>query len=203
MKKLNGTVIVTYRCNAKCTMCNRYKCPSNPSEEISLDTIKKLPPMYFTNITGGEPFIREDIEEIVKILKEKDENLSGEDVREGLTCIISVKVTEAQFEGQTKTKLGNSEIRTVVEKMVNEKLTEFMEENPAVAKIIVEKAISAARARDAAQRARAEARRKTALDGFNLPGKLADCSDKNPENCEIFIVEGDSAGGSAKSARKR
>ena len=159
-----------------------------------------------THETGFKSALTKVINEYArkyKILKEKDENLSGEDVREGLTCIISVKVTEAQFEGQTKTKLGNSEIRTVVEKMVNEKLTEFMEENPAVAKIIVEKAISAARARDAAQRARAEARRKTALGGASMPGKLADCSSKDTEYTEIYIVEGDSAGGSAKQGRDR
>ena len=132
-----------------------------------------------------------------KMLKENDENLKGEDVREGLTCIISVKVTEAQFEGQTKTKLGNSEMRTIVEKMLNEKLSEFMEENPAIAKVIVEKSLTASRAREAAKRARENTRRKSALESSTLPGKLADCSSKNTEFTEIYIVEGDSAGGSA------
>lgn len=137
------------------------------------------------------------------LLKDNDKNLSGEDVREGLTCVISVKVTEAQFEGQTKTKLGNSEIRTIVEKMVNEKFAEFMDENPSVAKIIVEKAMTASRAREAAKRARDNTRRKGALEGTTLPGKLADCSDKDNTYTEIYIVEGDSAGGSAKQGRDR
>ena len=138
-----------------------------------------------------------------KFLKENDKNLSGEDTREGLACIISVKVTEAQFEGQTKTKLGNSEMRNIVEKMVNEKLSEFMEENPAIAKIIVEKAMTASRAREAAKRARENTRRKSALDSARLPGKLSDCSSRNNEYTEIYIVEGDSAGGSAKEGRDR
>ena len=138
-----------------------------------------------------------------KFLKENDENLKGEDVREGLTCIISVKVTEAQFEGQTKTKLGNSEMRSIVEKMVNEKLTEFFEENPAIAKIIVDKSLTASRAREAAKRARENTRRKGALESASLPGKLADCSDKDNTYTEIYIVEGDSAGGSAKQGRDR
>lgn len=138
-----------------------------------------------------------------KMLKDNDKNLSGEDTREGLSCIISVKVTEAQFEGQTKTKLGNSEMRTIVEKMVNEKLTEFLEENPAVAKIIIDKAMTASRAREAAKRARENTRRKSALESSTLPGKLADCSSKNTEYTEIYIVEGDSAGGSAKQGRDR
>ncbi len=138
-----------------------------------------------------------------KFLKENDENLKGEDVREGLSCIISVKVTEAQFEGQTKTKLGNSEMRSIVEKMVNEKLTEFFEENPAVSKTIVEKSLTASRAREAAKRARENTRRKGALESSSLPGKLADCSDRDNTYTEIYIVEGDSAGGSAKQGRDR
>ncbi len=138
-----------------------------------------------------------------KILKDNEANLSGEDIREGLTAIISIKIGEPQFEGQTKQKLGNSEARGAVESVVAEQLTYFLEQNPAVAKLICEKAIVAQRARDAARKARDLTRRKTALDGMSLPGKLADCSDKNPENCEIYIVEGDSAGGSAKTARSR
>ncbi len=138
-----------------------------------------------------------------KILKEKEGNLSGEDIREGLAAIISIKITEPQFEGQTKQKLGNSEARGAVESVVTEQLTYFLEQNPAVAKIICDKALLAQRARDAARKARDLTRRKTALDGTSLPGKLADCSDKNPENCEIYIVEGDSAGGSAKTARDK
>ncbi len=138
-----------------------------------------------------------------KLLKENEQNLSGEDIREGLSAIISVKLEEPQFEGQTKQKLGNSEARGAVEGVVTEQLTYFLEQNPAVAKIICEKAILAQRARDAARKARDLTRRKTALESASLPGKLADCSDKNPENCEIYIVEGDSAGGSAKTARSR
>ena len=139
----------------------------------------------------------------MKLLKENEENLSGEDLREGLAAIISIKLSDPQFEGQTKQKLGNSEARGAVDAVVSEKLTYFLEQNPTVAKIIVEKAVLAQRARDAARKARELTRRKTALEGMSLPGKLADCSDKNPENCEIFIVEGDSAGGSAKTARDR
>ncbi|MFQ9933392.1 MAG: DNA topoisomerase (ATP-hydrolyzing) subunit B [Lachnospiraceae bacterium] len=139
-----------------------------------------------------------------KLLKESEQNLSGEDIREGLTSIISVKIEEPQFEGQTKQKLGNSEARAAVENVVSEQLTYFLEQNPQIARIICEKSILAQRARDAARKARDLTRsRKTALDGNGLPGKLADCSDKNPENCEIYIVEGDSAGGSAKTARDR
>ena len=137
------------------------------------------------------------------IIKEKDENLVGDDLREGLTAIISVKIEDPQFEGQTKQKLGNSEARGAVDSVVSEQLTYFLEQNPKIAKLIVEKAIVAQRARAAARKARETTRRKGALDAFKLPGKLADCSDKNPENCEIFIVEGDSAGGSAKEARTR
>ncbi|MBR4777591.1 MAG: DNA topoisomerase (ATP-hydrolyzing) subunit B [Lachnospiraceae bacterium] len=139
----------------------------------------------------------------MKLLKDNEENLSGEDLREGLAAIISIKLADPQFEGQTKQKLGNSEARGAVDAVVSEKLTYFLEQNPTVAKTIVEKAVLAQRARDAARKARELTRRKTALEGMSLPGKLADCSDKNPENCEIFIVEGDSAGGSAKTARDR
>ena len=138
-----------------------------------------------------------------KLLKENEPPLSGEDIREGITAIISVKIEEPQFEGQTKQKLGNSEARTAVDAVVSEQLTYFLEQNPSVAKIICEKSILAKRARDAARKAREMTRRKSALDSMALPGKLADCSDKNPENCEIYIVEGDSAGGSAKEARNK
>ncbi|MCR4757845.1 MAG: DNA topoisomerase (ATP-hydrolyzing) subunit B [Butyrivibrio sp.] len=138
-----------------------------------------------------------------KMLKDSEENLTGEDIREGLTAIISVKIEDPQFEGQTKQKLGNSEARGAVASIVGEQLTYFLEQNPNVAKQILEKAILAQRARDAARKARDLTRRKSALDGLGLPGKLADCSDKDPKNCEIFIVEGDSAGGSAKTARSR
>ncbi len=138
-----------------------------------------------------------------KILKDNEPNLSGEDIREGLTAIVSIKIPEPQFEGQTKQKLGNSEARGAVDNIVSEQLTIFLEQNPAVAKMIVEKSVLAQRARDAARKARELTRRKSALEGLSLPGKLADCSDKNPENCEIYIVEGDSAGGSAKTARSR
>ena len=138
-----------------------------------------------------------------KILRDSDPNLSGEDIREGLTAIISIKVEDPQFEGQTKQKLGNSEARGAVESIVTEQLTYYLEQNPSVAKTICEKSILAQRARDAARKARDLTRRKSALESMALPGKLADCSDKNPENCEIFIVEGDSAGGSAKTARSR
>ncbi|MGN0346203.1 MAG: DNA topoisomerase (ATP-hydrolyzing) subunit B [Lachnospiraceae bacterium] len=138
-----------------------------------------------------------------KILKDNEPNLSGEDIREGLTSIISVKIENPQFEGQTKQKLGNAIARNAVDSVVSEQLTYFLEQNPTVAKLICEKSLLAQRAREAARKARDLTRRKTALEGSSLPGKLADCSDKNPENCEIYIVEGDSAGGSAKSARSR
>ena len=137
------------------------------------------------------------------ILKEKDSNLQGEDIREGITAVISVKVKEPQFEGQTKTKLGNSNVTGIVQAMVNESLSTFLEENPSVAKAVLEKCISASRAREAARKARELVRKKTALEGSTLPGKLADCSSKNAEECEIYIVEGDSAGGSAKQGRDR
>ncbi len=138
-----------------------------------------------------------------KYLKDNEQNLTGEDIREGLSAIISIKITDPQFEGQTKQKLGNSEARGAVESIVSEQLTYFLEQNPSVSRIICEKAVMAQRARDAARKARDLTRRKTALEGMSLPGKLADCSDKNPKNCEIYIVEGDSAGGSAKTARSR
>ena len=138
-----------------------------------------------------------------KILKDSDPALTGDDIREGLTAIISIKIEEPQFEGQTKQKLGNSEARGAVDAVVSEKLTYFLEQNPDVAKNICEKSLLAQRAREAARKARDLTRRKTFLDGGTLPGKLADCSDKDPKNCEIFIVEGDSAGGSAKTARSR
>ncbi len=138
-----------------------------------------------------------------KLLKDSETNLSGEDIREGLTAIVSIKIEDPQFEGQTKQKLGNSEARGAVDSVVSEQLTYFLEQNPAVAKIICEKSILAQRAREAARKARDLTRRKTALEGMSLPGKLADCSDKDPKNCEIYIVEGDSAGGSAKTARSR
>ena len=135
------------------------------------------------------------------LLKEADKNLSGEDVREGMTAVISVKLREPQFEGQTKTKLGNAEIRSLVEGLMSDKFAAFLEENPATARIIIDKALTASRAREAARKARELTRRKTALDGMSLPGKLADCYEKNPEMTEIYIVEGDSAGGSAKGGR--
>ena len=137
------------------------------------------------------------------ILKEKEPNLQGEDIREGITAVVSVKVKEPQFEGQTKTKLGNSEVTGVVQSMVNEALSTFLEENPSVAKAILEKCISASRAREAARKARELVRRKSALETTTLPGKLADCSSKIAEECEVYIVEGDSAGGSAKQGRDR
>ena len=138
-----------------------------------------------------------------KILKDNEPNLSGEDIREGLTAIISIKIPEPQFEGQTKQKLGNSEARGAVDSIVSEQLTYYLEQNPTIAKIICEKSVLAQRAREAARKARELTRRKTALEGSGLPGKLADCSEKDPSKCEIYIVEGDSAGGSAKTARSR
>lgn len=138
-----------------------------------------------------------------KLLKDSEPNLSGEDIREGLTAIISVKIEDPQFEGQTKQKLGNSEARGAVDNVVSKQLEIFLEQNPQVAKLTVEKSVLAQRAREAARKARDLTRRKSALDGMSLPGKLADCSDKDPKNCEIYIVEGDSAGGSAKTARDR
>lgn len=138
-----------------------------------------------------------------KLLKDSETNLTGEDIREGMTAIVSVKIEDPQFEGQTKQKLGNSEARGAVDNVVSEQLTYYLEQNPSIAKTICEKSILAQRAREAARKARELTRRKTALEGMSLPGKLADCSDKDPKNCEIYIVEGDSAGGSAKKARSR
>ena len=138
-----------------------------------------------------------------KLLKDSEPNLSGEDIREGLTAIISVKIEDPQFEGQTKQKLGNSEARGAVDSIVSNYLQIFLEQNPSVGKTIVEKSVLAQRAREAARKARDLTRRKSALEGLSLPGKLADCSDKDPSKCEIYIVEGDSAGGSAKTARDR
>ena len=159
-----------------------------------------------THLTGFRNAVTETFNAYArknKLLKDTEDNLSGEDIREGLTAIISIKIGEPQFEGQTKQKLGNSEARGAVKSIVSEKLEIYLEQNPSVAKMILEKSILAQRAREAARKARDLTRRKSALDGMALPGKLADCSDKNPENCEIYIVEGDSAGGSAKTARDR
>ena len=159
-----------------------------------------------THLTGFKNALNKTFNDYArknKLLKDNEDSLSGEDIREGLTAIISVKIGEPQFEGQTKQKLGNSEARAAVDSIVSEQLTYFLEQNPASARIMCEKSILAQRARAAARKARDLTRRKSALDGMALPGKLADCSDKNPENCEIYIVEGDSAGGSAKSARSR
>lgn len=156
--------------------------------------------------TGFKTALTRVINEYVRrfgFLKENEDNLSGEDAREGLTTVISIKLKEPQFEGQTKTKLGNSEVRGVVDSVVSENLATFFEENPGLGKQIAEKAVKAAQAREAARKARELTRRKSALDHFNLPGKLADCSSKNPEECELYIVEGDSAGGSAKQGRDR
>ena len=159
-----------------------------------------------THLTGFRNAITKTFNEYarkMKFLKDSEENLSGEDIREGLTSIVSIKIEEPQFEGQTKQKLGNTEARNAVESLLSEQLTYYLEQNPSVAKIICEKSIQSQRAREAARKARDLTRRKSALDGLSLPGKLADCSDKDPKNCEIFIVEGDSAGGSAKTARSR
>ena len=159
-----------------------------------------------THLTGFKNALTKTLNDYArknKLLRESENNLSGEDIREGLTAIISVKVKNPQFEGQTKQKLGNSEAATAVNSVVSEQLTYFLEQNPMVARQICEKSINAQRARVAARKARDITRRKSALDGMSLPGKLADCSSKIPQECEIFIVEGDSAGGSAKSARKR
>ena len=159
-----------------------------------------------THLTGFRNALTKTFNEyakIMKLVKDSDPALTGEDIREGMTAIVSIKIPEPQFEGQTKQKLGNSEARGAVESIASEQIMIFLEQNPAVGKMIVEKALLAQRARDAARKARDLTRRKTALEYMNLPGKLADCSDKNPDNCEIYLVEGDSAGGSAKDARDR
>ena len=159
-----------------------------------------------THLTGFKNAITKTFNDYARknrLLKDSEPSLNGDDIREGLTAIISIKIAEPQFEGQTKQKLGNSEARGAVDNVVSEQLMIFLEQNPAVAKVILEKSILAQRAREAARKARDLTRRKTALDGMALPGKLADCSDKNPEHCEIYIVEGVSAGGSAKKARSR
>lgn len=159
-----------------------------------------------THLTGFKAAITKVINDYARkynMIKENDKNLAGEDVREGLTAIVSVKLLEPQFEGQTKTKLGNSEIRSLVENVVTEKLTDYFEENPSVARVIMDKCLMASRAREAARKARELTRRKSAFESTTLPGKLADCSDRDPANCEIYIVEGDSAGGSAKQGRDR
>ena len=159
-----------------------------------------------THLTGFKNALTKtfnDYARVNKLVKDSDQNLTGDDIREGLTAIVSIKSEEPQFEGQTKQKLGNSEARGAVESVVTEQLTVFLEQHPQVAKIIVEKSVMSQRAREAARKARELTRRKSALDGLSLPGKLADCSDKDPSKCEIYIVEGDSAGGSAKTARSR
>ena len=159
-----------------------------------------------THLTGFRSALTKVINDYARkyrMIKDSDRNLQGEDVREGLAAIISVKLPDPQFEGQTKTKLGNSEIRTMVESVMNERLAAYLEENPSVARITIDKCLSASRARDAARKARDMTRRKNALDSNALPGKLADCQEKDPRFCELFIVEGDSAGGSAKQGRER
>ena len=159
-----------------------------------------------THLSGFKSALTRTLNDFLKnskLSKKQDENLTGDDVREGLTCVISVKVPEPQFEGQTKTKLGNSEVRGIVDSLVSERLTSYLEEHPQVIDIILDKSITASKARAAAKRARDLTRRKGFLESSGLPGKLADCADKNPENCEVYIVEGDSAGGSAKMGRDR
>ncbi|MDD7268133.1 MAG: DNA topoisomerase (ATP-hydrolyzing) subunit B [Lachnospiraceae bacterium] len=163
-------------------------------------------PMGGTHMNGFRNAITKTFNDYArknKLLKDSEQNLAGEDIREGMTAIISIKISDPQFEGQTKEKLGSSEARSAVDGIVTDQLTIYLEQNPQVAKMILEKSILAQRARDAARKARDLTRRKTALEGMSLPGKLADCSDKDPKNCEIYIVEGDSAGGSAKTARSR
>ncbi len=159
--------------------------------------------MHETGFRAGLTKVLNDYARKIKVLKDSDANLSGEDVREGVTAIISVKLQEAQFEGQTKTKLGNSEMRTLVERLINEKLATFLEENPTVGRVIIEKALASSRAREAARRARDNERKKSGLESLSLPGKLADCSSRDNTFTEVYIVEGDSAGGSAKQGRDR
>lgn len=175
--------------------------------EITLGFVNNIiTPEGGTHVSGFKNALTKTMNDYAranKLLKDSEPNLSGEDIREGLTTIISIKISDPQFEGQTKQKLGNSEARGAVDSIVSEQLTYFLEQNPSVAKTICEKSVLAQRAREAARKVRDLTRRKTALEGMSLPGKLADCSDKNPDNCEIFIVEGDSAGGSAKTARSR
>ena len=175
--------------------------------EITLGFVNNIiTPEGGTHVSGFKNALTKTMNDYAranKLLKDSEPNLSGEDIREGLTTIISIKISDPQFEGQTKQKLGNSEARGAVDSIVSEQLTYFLEQNPSVAKTICEKSVLAQSAREAARKARDLTRRKTALEGMSLPGKLADCSDKNPDNCEIFIVEGDSAGGSAKTARSR
>ena len=176
------------------------------SESIYSFVNNIITPEGGTHLTGFKNAITRTFNTYAKsinVLKDTDPPLMGDDIREGMTAIISIKISEPQFEGQTKQKLGNSEAKGAVEAVLSEHLTYFLEQNPATAKMICEKALLAQRAREAARKARDLTRRKTALDSLSLPGKLADCSDKDPMNCEIFIVEGDSAGGSAKSARSR
>ena len=159
-----------------------------------------------THLTGFRSALTKVVNDYARkyaLLKQNDKNLQGEDVREGIGAIISVKLPEPQFEGQTKTKLGNSEIRTAVESVMNDKLAAYFEENPSIARTIIDKCLSASRARDAARKAREMTRRKNVLDSNALPGKLADCQEKDPTFCELFVVEGDSAGGSAKGGRER
>ncbi len=176
------------------------------SESVFAFTNNIANPEGGTHLSGFRSAITRSINDYARrynYLKESDQNLSGEDVREGLTAIISVKIPEPQFEGQTKAKLGNSYVRSLVDSLVSKGLTNFFEENPSEAKIIMNKSLAAARAREAAKKARELTRRKSVLESASLPGKLADCSEKDPAKCEIFIVEGDSAGGSAKMGRDR
>jgi DNA gyrase subunit B len=159
-----------------------------------------------THLSGFKTALTRAINDYARkfgFIKENDKNLSGEDIREGLTAVISIKLTDPQFEGQTKTKLGNSEVRGIVDNIVGEKMSTFLEENPEVGRLIIDKSLVAARAREAAKKARELTRRKSVLESTTLPGKLADCSSKDPSECEIYIVEGDSAGGSAKQGRDR
>ena len=178
-----------------------------PTVTIPMDFVNNITtPEGGTHIVGFRNALTKTFNDYArknKLLKDSEPNLSGEDIREGLTAIISVKIEDPQFEGQTKQKLGNSEARGAVDNIVSNQLEIFLEQNPNVARITVEKSVMAQRAREAARKARDLTRRKSALEGSSLPGKLADCSDKDPANCEIYIVEGDSAGGSAKTAERQ